>query len=84
MPRQFMMIFYGPKGRRWALVAPGRSPEEGTTHQGAPGGPSAPWWVVLSSGHPPSGARAHYVRSGPKKIPVEFRCIWTPFGIDFM
>src|SRR4051812_34945278 len=27
-------------------------PEEGTTHQGAPGGPSAPWWVVPTSGAP--------------------------------
>ena len=47
MPRNFTMIFYGPKGRSWALVAPGGSPEEGTTHQGAPG---APWWVVPTSG----------------------------------
>ena len=52
MPRNFMMIFYGTEGRSWALVAPGGSPEEGTTHQGAPGGPSAPWWVVPTSGAP--------------------------------
>ena len=52
MPRHFMMNFYGPKGRSWALVAPGGSPEEGTTHQGAPGGPGAPWWVVPTSGAP--------------------------------
>ena len=52
MPRQFMMIFYGPEGRSWALVAPGGSPEEGTTHQGAPGPPGAPWWVVPTSGAP--------------------------------
>ena len=44
-------IFYGPKGRQWALVAPGGCPEGGTTHQGAPGGPG-PWWVVLTSGAP--------------------------------
>ena len=25
----------------------------GTTHLGGPGGPSAPWWVVPPSGHPP-------------------------------
>ena len=24
----------------------------GTTHQGAPGPPGAPWWVVLPSEHP--------------------------------
>ena len=26
MPCNFMMIFYGPKGRSWALVAPGGVP----------------------------------------------------------
>ena len=26
--------------------------KEGTTHQGAPGGPGAPWWVVPTSGAP--------------------------------
>ena len=52
MPRSFTMIFYGPKGRSWALVAPGGSPEEGTTHQGAPGGPGTPRWVVPTSGAP--------------------------------
>ena len=44
----------------------------GTTHQGAPGPPGAPWWVVLSSEHPPGAARAHYVPSGPKKSPWSF------------
>ena len=52
MPRNSKVIFYGPKGSRWALVAPGGSPEEGRTHQGAPGGPGAPWWVVPTSGAP--------------------------------
>ena len=75
MPRNFTKIFYGPEGRKWALVAPGvprgehnppghamrlwralvtpgGSPEEGTTHQGAPGGLGAPWWVVPTSGAP--------------------------------
>ena len=27
MPRNSTMIFYGPEGRQWALVAPGGSPE---------------------------------------------------------
>ena len=26
--------------------------EESTTHQGVPGGPGAPWWVVPTSGAP--------------------------------
>ena len=41
------------------------APEVGTTHQGAPGPPGVPWWVVPPSGHPPGAARAHYVPSGP-------------------
>ena len=52
MQRNLTMIFYGPKERSWALVAPGGSPEEGTTHQGAPGVPGAPWWVAPTSGAP--------------------------------
>ena len=52
MPCQFTMIFYGPEGTQWALVAPGGSPEEGTTYLGAPGGPGAPRWVVPTSGAP--------------------------------
>ena len=52
MPRNYRMIFYGPKGSRWAQVAPGGSPEEGTTHQDALGGLGAPWWVVPTSGAP--------------------------------
>jgi len=52
MPHQFTMIFYEPEGAQRALVAPGGSPEEGTTHQGAPGGPDAPWWVVPTSSAP--------------------------------
>ena len=52
MPRQFMINFYGPKGRIWALVAPGGSPEEGTTHQCAPGGPGVPWLVMPTLGAP--------------------------------
>ena len=50
MPRNFMENFYGPEGRQWALAAPGGCPDGGTTHQGAPGGPGAPWWVVPTSG----------------------------------
>ena len=41
------------------------APEVGTTHQGTPGPPGSPWWVVLSSEDPPGAARAHYVPSGP-------------------
>ena len=52
MPRNFTENFYGPEGTQWALAAPGGCPEGGTTHQGTPGGPGAPWWVVPTSGAP--------------------------------
>jgi len=52
MPRNFTEIFYGPEGICWALDAPRGSPEEGTTHQGALGGPCASWWVLPTSGAP--------------------------------
>ena len=52
MPRNSTMIFYGPEGTQRAPAAPGRCPEGGTTHQGAPGGAGAPWWVVPTSGAP--------------------------------
>ena len=57
---------------------------EGTTHQGAPGAPGAPWWVVLSTAHLPGSSLAHWVSSGPEKISKKFRHDWTPFGIDIL
>ena len=39
--------------------------EVGTTHQGAPGPPGVPWWVVPSSGLPPGATRAQHLPSGP-------------------
>ena len=68
MPRQFTMIFYGPEGRSWALVAPGGSPEEGTTHQGAPGGPGAPWWVVPTSGAPRTASLLYKYPKNPRTL----------------
>ena len=41
------------------------APEVGTTHQGVPGPPGAPWWVVPSSGLPPGATKAQYIPSGP-------------------
>ena len=58
--------------------------EVGTTHLGALGPPGAPWWVVLPSEHPSGTFLAHRVSSGPEKITKKFRCVWTPFGIDFL
>ena len=44
--------FYGPEDNQWAEEAPGGGFEGSTTHQGAPGGPGAPLWVVPTSGAP--------------------------------
>ena len=68
MPRQFTMIFYGPEGTQWALVAPGGSPEEGTTHQGTPGGPGAPWWVVATSGAPRTASLLYKYHNIPETL----------------
>ena len=79
MPRNFTEIFYGPEGSYWALVALGGSPEEGTTHQGAPGGLGAPWWVVLPLEHPPGAFLAHWMSSGqkkPQKVSLRLDSVW--------
>ena len=52
MPRQFTMILMDQKEEVGPWLHPGGSPEEGTTHQGAPGGPGVPWWVVPTSSAP--------------------------------
>ena len=52
MPRNLTENLYGLEGTQRALAVPGGCPEGGTTHQGAPGGPGAPWWVVPTSGAP--------------------------------
>ena len=65
-------IFYGPEGTQWARAAPGGVPRGGHNPPGC-------GWK-----HPPGASMAHYVPSGTKKISVKFRCVWTPFGIDFL
>ena len=52
MPRNSAENFYGPEGTQRTLAAPGGCPEGSTTHQGTPGGPRVPWWVVPTSGAP--------------------------------
>ena len=58
--------------------------EVDTTQLGAHGPPSAPWWVVLPPESPSIIYLAQQVSSGPEKITKKFRCVWTPFGIDFL
>ena len=50
--RNFFEIFFEEEDIQWAEEAPGGCSEGSTTHQGAPGGPGAPWWVVPTSGAP--------------------------------
>ena len=59
-------------------------PEEGTTHQGAPGASGAPWWVVVSSALLSGTCLPHWMSFGPKKISKKFRRDWTPFGTDIL
>ena len=68
MPQNSTMIFYGPEGTQWALVAPGGSPEEGTTHQDTPGGPGAPWWVVPTSGAPRTASLLYKYPQNPRTL----------------
>jgi len=70
MPRNSTMIFYRPEGRSWALVAPGGSPKEGTTHQGMLGGPGAPWWVVPTSGAPRTATLLYKYPNIPETLGV--------------
>ena len=44
--------FFGPEESHWAKEALGGLLEGSSIHQGAPGGPGAPWWVVPTSGAP--------------------------------
>ena len=39
---------------------------------------------IPTSEHPSGTFLAHTVSSGPEKIHKKVRCIWTPFGIDFL
>ena len=77
MPRNSTMIFYGPDGICWALVAPRGSPEEGTTHKGAPGGPDAPWWVVPTPGSPQTASLLYKYPNIPETL-GELRKINSP------
>ena len=71
MPRNSTMIFHGPEGWQWALVAPGGCPEGGTTHQGVPRSPGVPRWVVPTS-----------VASRTPASPYKFPNIPKPFGVN--
>jgi hypothetical protein len=54
---------------RWARLS--------TTHQGAPGGPSAPRWVVPTWVAPSSSYLLQYSLYIPQKFSVKFQLIWS-------
>ena len=64
-------VFLGPEDHQWARAAPGGCPEGGTTHQGAPGGPGAPRWVVPTS-----------VASRTPSLPYKFTNILKTLGVN--
>ena len=81
--RNFLWIFSRPEDTIWAKNVPEGCSEGSTTHQGAPGGPGVPRWVVLPSVPHSGTSLAQQVSSGPEKISKKLCCVWTPFGIDF-
>ena len=68
MPRNFTENFYGPEGTQRALDAPVGCPEGGTTHQGSPGGPSAPCCVVSTLGAPRTASLLYKYPNIPKTL----------------
>ena len=68
MPRNFTKIFLWT---RWKILGPGctwGSPKEGTTHQGVPGGPGVPWWVVPTSGAPQTASLLYKYPNIPETL----------------
>ena len=78
MQQNFLEIFYGPEHPGWARAAPEGCPEGGTIHQGAPGGPGAPRWVVPTSVASRTPSLPYKIQSIPKTLGVnldrKFRC----------
>ena len=52
MQRNFTEIFLDQKTPNGSRLRLGGAPRRAEPHQGAPGGPGAPWWVVPTSGAP--------------------------------
>ena len=63
--------FFGPEDIQWAGEAPGGCSEGSTTHQGAPGGPGVPRWVVPTS-----------VASCTPSLPYKFTNTPKPLGVN--
>ena len=51
----------------------GGGPEEGTTHQGTPGGPGDPWWVVPTSGAPRTASLLYKYPNIPETLKASMK-----------
>ena len=60
--------FFGPGDIQWAKEVLKREPEVRTRHQGAPGGPSAPWWVVPTLAASRTSSLLYKYPENPKKL----------------
>ena len=67
MPRNFMDFLWTRRKMLGPCCTWG-SPEEGTTHQGAPGGPGAPWWVVPTTGAPRTASLLYKYPKNPRTL----------------
>ena len=66
--------FFGLEGTKWALAVPGGGcPEGDITHQGAPGGLGAPWWVVPISGAPRTASLLYKYPNIPETLKVSMK-----------
>ena len=68
MQQNILENFSRPEDIGWTKEVPQGCPEGGTTHQGVPGGPSAPWWVVPTSGAPRTASLLYKYPNIPKTL----------------
>ena len=71
MQRNFLEIFSIPEDTCWAKEVPEGGSEGSITHQGAPGGPGVPRWVVPTS-----------VASRTASLLYKYPNIRKPRGVD--
>jgi hypothetical protein len=66
--RNFLWNFSGPEDTRRIEDEMEWRPWVGTTHQGAPGGPGTPWWVVAHSGTPSTASLLYKYSNIPNTL----------------
>ena len=65
---QLLEDFFGPEESQWAKEAPEGLLEVSSIHQGAPGGPSAPWGVVPTSDAPRTASLLYKYHNIPETL----------------